>query len=275
MTVNSTIVGPTAGDDTATVTETGASTVSKVAPGSWARWRVGLGLLALAGIAAACGSGGSSDASGKASTPTSSGKAGTSQVLGAHDLNLVASDLPDSWKEAPNAKGPDVVRSSINKCLLQAPGAVPPSTSATSANFVDRSNGQQVGSQVQIYGTPEQAASAARDAGSEGVSACLESQVSTALPSTLPSEETLRHATVAGNSVPGLATGEFSQQVVALVTYPTGTTGSGGSTLFIDVVGFASGPNLVQAEFESTGSAPPEALERSTMSALMARAAGK
>jgi hypothetical protein len=150
---------------------------------------------------------------------------------------------------------------------------VPPATSATSATFVDRTNGQQVGSQVQIYARSGQAKSAAKRAGSGGVSTCLKSEVSAALPKRLPSGETLRHLTVTGNSVPGLAAGEFSQRVVALVTYSTGNGGSGGSTIFIDAVGFASGPNLVEAEFESTGSAPPVALERHVMAALKARAA--
>ncbi len=249
----------------------GSSKVSKVACGNWARWRMGLGLLAVAGIAAACGSGGPPKASGKSSTST--GQTTTSETSAASGLNLVASDFPGPWKKAPTTRGPSVVRDSMNHCLLQAPGAASPSTSSTSSTFIDATNGQEASSQVQLYAASTQAMSAARSAGSRGVSRCLQREVSTALPKTLPSGETLRHVSASGKTVPGLATGESSQRVVALVTYPTGNGGSGGTTVFTDVIGFASGTAFLEAEFESTGSPPPEALERSTMAALQARAA--
>ena len=71
--------------------------------------------------------------------------------------------------------------------------------------------------------------------------------------------------------MPGLAAKGFSQRVVDIVTYSTGNGGSGGSTVFVDVVGFASGRNLVQAYLESNGSPPSAAIEGQILAALKAR----
>jgi hypothetical protein len=219
-------------------------------------------------LAAACGSGNGSAGNG------TGGQGSSLQNVTAHALNLTASDLPHGWDKEPQGTGPNVVRSSMNKCLADSKGGTTPVTTADSSNFLDITDGREIGSQVQVYKSAEEAKSAAQTADSSTVSSCLQSAVSTELPKTLPSGETVKHVTVSADAVPGKASDEFGQRVSVLLTYPLSGGHSGGTTVVIDVLGFPSGPALVSAEFESTGSAPTPALERATMAALKKRAAG-
>jgi len=242
----------------------------------WARKAAVGCLLALAVGAAACGSGPSSQSGTSTTTTqgtsttippttTSSGSSTTSA------LNLAANDLPSPWKKAPSSSGPNVVRNAMNHCLQQV-GAKPPASSKSSATYINEENGQKVSSQVQVYSSSPQASSAAKRAGTKAMSSCLEEEVSSALSKTLPSGQSVRRVTATGNSVPGLAAGQFSQRVVAVVTYSTGNGGSGGTATLTDVVGFSSGTALVQAQFVSTGSAPAEDIEQHVLSTLAGRA---
>jgi hypothetical protein len=68
-----------------------------------------------------------------------------------------------------------------------------------------------------------------------------------------------------------LSSGEFSQRTQVSITLSTGTS-SGGTTTFTDIVGFASGAALIEAQFQSTGAPPSQALERTVMAALKSQA---
>jgi hypothetical protein len=173
---------------------------------------------------------------------------------------------------APSSSGPNVVRDAMDHCQQQGPGAKAPASSKSSATFVNEENGQKISSQVQVYSSNSEASSAAKNAGTKAMSSCLEEQVSSALSKMLPSGESVRRVTATGNSVPGRAAGQFSQRIVAVVTYPTGNGGSGGTATLTDVVGFSSGTALVEAQFTSTGSAPAEDIEQHVLSTLAARA---
>lgn len=232
------------------------------------RLAVVAGVAAVAAVAAACGS------SGPSASGSSAGSASTAQQSTAHALNLTSADLPHGWSSEPQGTGPNVIRRSFDHCLAQVPGVHAPVTSAVSSNFLDLTTGREIGSQVQVYASAAQAAKAASHAGSTAASGCLQSTIGSELPGTLPKGESVQRVTVTAGGAPGTAAHEFSQRVTTLLTYPTTKTGqSGGTTVIIDVVGFASGTALVEAEFESTGSAPDRQLERATMAALEKRAA--
>ena len=239
---------------------------------------MGLGLLAIAAVATACGS--SAPSAGHPASPEQSGGtvapgAGStgSGTANARQLVVVGSDLPAPWAKATaDNRGWDAVRDAMSQCLAKAPGVSSPVSTATSATFVDPTNGQMVGSQAQIYSTDSQASTAAKGAGSDGVSSCLKEEVTAALPKTLPAGETLRRVQVSPNAAPGQLVGEFSQRVVAFVTYSTGNGGTGGTTTFTDILGAQGGPAVVEAQVQSTGSPPSASLERHLLGVLKARA---
>lgn len=229
---------------------------------------VTLGLAVLAMVGAACGSSGSTTTNGYKAT----GDATSQQVSNAHTLNLSSADVPKGWSNEKHGTGPNVVRLSLDGCVTHAIGGTEPVTTAVSTNFEDLSNGREIGSQVQVYKTSAAAMSAAARAGSSRVGTCLSSAVQADMPKTLPKTETLQHVTVMADGVPGTAKGEFSQRVVTEITYPISAGKTGGTTVYVDVVGFARGDAVVEVEFESSGSVPPPSLEQQALAPLMARA---
>lgn len=235
------------------------------------RWSLAAaaGLAAIVVLATACGSSGTSP-----STTTVPGHPNSAQQFSAEYLNLVSTDLPHGWTKEPQGRGPNVVRTSLNGCVAAAPGVATPVATAASPNFLNVSNGKEIGSQVQVYKSPADASRAAAAAGTSAASSCLQASITTKLPPTLPSTESLKHVTVTTGPDPSKVTGDFAQEVTTLLTYPIKAGETGGSTVFIDVVGFSSGAALIEAEFESTGSPPSPALEQATMAALRKRAAG-
>lgn len=240
--------------------------------GARATVRVALGLLALAMLAAACGSSAGSGSGLNRKNKVPAGNA--AEVLTARNLNLTLGDLPGGWKQEPPVKGPNVVREAINSCLATAHGASRVAATAASPEFIDLDDGQEIGSQVQVYETPAEATAAATAAGKQTLSSCIQATVTADLPKSLPSGEKLNRTSVAADTVPSRTSDEFSQRVLTDVTFPTGNGGVGGSAVYTDVLGFPSGSSLVEAEFESTGSVPTEAVERQVLTALASRAAG-
>jgi hypothetical protein len=230
-------------------------------------WAIVATLGVVAAVAAACGGGG-----GPASSGTGDGAhATTAQKTAAHSLNLQAADVPKGWHEQPQGNGPNVVRTSLDTCLVQSSQVATPVVSATSSNFLDLTTGREIGSQVLVYGSTAQAKAAEKRAGSGTMSSCLQGMVSAKLPGTLPSGEKVAKVSVTAR--PAGASWTFGQRVVVTLSYPLNGGTKGGSTVFIDVLGFTSGTALVEAELESTGSPPPSSLESSTMAALQQRAA--
>lgn len=217
----------------------------------------------VAATAAACGGG--------TASPGAAGPATASQTATAHALNLASSDLPQGWQRQSQGTGPNVVRNAFDTCLARSPGVATPVASADSANYLDLTTGQEVASQARIYGSPAEATSAAREAGGSATSGCMQHAVATDLPGTLPSGESVEHVTV--TTQPAGRRWTFGQRVTVQLAYPLSGGTTGGSTVFLDVLGFARGAALVTAELESTGSPPPASLERSTMAALQKRAA--
>ena len=150
-----------------------------------------------------------------------------------------------------------------------------PVTAATSSNFLDGTTGREVGSQVQIFESPAEATQAAVIAGSSAVSACLGPMVQTKLAPTLPANEKL--VKVVASGIPSVLTttpNAFGQRVVATISYPEKGGKQGQTDVYLDVQGFPHGTALVEAEFESPGAAPPDALTTATMSALLKTAGG-
>ena len=178
--------------------------------------------------------------------------------------------MPTGWRRQPQGHGPNVVRNALDSCLVQSSKVATPVVSAASANFLDLTTGREIGSQVLVYATTAQAEAAGRRAGSSTMSGCLQHTVGAKLPGTLPSGEQVTEVSVTAR--PAGASWSFGQRVVVTVGYPLNSGKTGGSTVFIDVLGFTSGTALVEAELESTGSAPPQALKDATMAALQARA---
>ena len=127
-----------------------------------------------------------------------------------------------------------------------------------------------MGSQVQIFDSPEEANQAATIAGSSAVSACLGSLVQSELSSTLTANEKLTNV-VALVIPPALSAvpHAFGQRVVATISYPQKDGKQGSTDVYIDVHGFPHGAALVEAEFENPGSAPSAALSSSTMATLL------
>jgi hypothetical protein len=150
-----------------------------------------------------------------------------------------------------------------------------PTTAAVSSNFLDGTSGQEVGSQVEIFDSLGEATQAAKIAGSSAVSSCVGSQVQSQLGGTLPSDEKLTH--VAASVIPPVLPSiphAFGQRVVATISYPQKDGKQGSTDVYIDVQGFPHGAALVEAEFESPGKAPADALSSSTMTALLKSAGG-
>ena len=167
------------------------------------------------------------------------------------------------------------MRSALNACVAQQSKAPIPVTAATSSNFLDGTTGREVGSQVQIFESAAEAQQAAVIAGSSAVSACLGTMVQTKLAPTLPANEKLEKVVASG--IPSVLTttpNAFGQRVVATISYPQKDGKQGQTDVYLDVQGFPHGTALVEAEFESPGSAPPTALTTATMGALLKTAGG-
>jgi hypothetical protein len=237
--------------------------------GSFGHGKLIAGLVAVACMAAACGSGNTPSSNGK----TESGTPGQNAL--ANSLNLQPGDLPDaSWTKEPAGSGPNVVRNVLNSCLLTVSGSTTPAASAVSLNFLDQSNGQEVGSQVQVFSEDTEAKKSAVNAATAAVSSCMSPDVNSGLQKTLSNGVTLQSVQV--RSVPPSGTGPngFAQQTAALVSY-TNKEKQQTSTVYVEVVGFANKTALVEAEFENTGAAPPKTLVNSTMTLLSKRAAAQ
>ena len=227
--------------------------------------RAGLIVVASSGLLlAACSSGG------KTPTGQPSGTGTPTQNFAAHELNLTGAAFPSSWKSESSTGGKNVVRSALNSCVAKQSNAPTPATVAISSNFLDGTTGREVGSQVQIFDSPGEANQAATIAGSSAVSSCLGSQVQSELSSTLTSNEKLTNV-VASVIPPVLSTvpHAFGQRIVATISYPQKDGKQGSTDVYIDVQGFPHGSALVEAEFESPGSAPPADLSASTMATLL------
>ncbi len=85
--------------------------------------------------------------------------------------------------------------------------------------------------------------------------------VQTKLAPTLPANEKL--VKVVASGIPSVLTttpNAFGQRVVATISYPQKDGKQGQTDVYLDVQGFPHGTALVEAEFESPGSAPPDAL---------------
>jgi hypothetical protein len=234
------------------------------------RLRPGLLFVVLSGLLlAACSSGGN--------TPTGqpSGTGTPTQDYAAHALNLTGAAFPSSWKSESSTGGKNVVRSALNSCVAKQSNAPTPATAAVSSNFLDGTSGREVGSQVQIFDSPGEANQAAAIAGSSAVSSCLGPQVQSDLGSTLTANEKVTNV-VASAIPPALASvpHAFGQRVVATISYPQKDGKQGSTDVYIDVHGFPHGAALVEAEFESPGSAPPADLSASTMTTLLKAAKG-
>jgi hypothetical protein len=225
-------------------------------------------LFAVACLTAACSSGGTNGKKDK-----SSGTPAQNQT--AASLNLRAGDLPSSWTKQPSSGGPNVVRNALNNCVLKVAGSASSAASAISSNFLQSSTGQEVGSQVQVFDTSGQATKSAINAGSSTVSGCLPGLVKTGLQSTITKTESVQN--VAAKSVQPLGTGKhgFAQEVAVVVAYPGKDEQQKTTVVYVEVVGFPSATALVEVEFESTGSAPPDSLVSKTMELLSNRAGGK
>jgi hypothetical protein len=222
-----------------------------------------------AAICAALLLGACSSNEGTKSQPSGTGT--PAQNFTAHALNLVPSDFPSTWKTTNSTGGSNPVRSGVNTCVSRQHVSTP-ATVAVSKNFLDGTTGQEVGSQVQIFDRSGQATHGARIAGSSAVSSCLGPTVQTSLSKNLPAQETLTNVTASVLSSKDATPQDFGQQVVATISY-TGKDGKPASEdVYVDVLGFAQGAALVEAEFENAGSAPPAALESSTMATLAKRA---
>ena len=224
---------------------------------------VGSGLLL-----AACSSGGS------APTGNASGTGTPVQNLAAHTLNLTAAAFPSSWKTESSTGGKNAVRSALNACVAQQAQAPIPVAAATSSNFLDGTTGREVGSQVQIFESPAQAKQAAIIAGSSAVTGCLGPMVQTKLAPTLPANEKLVNVVASGIPAVLKTPSAFGQRVVATISYPQKDGKQGQTDVYIDVQGFPHGTALVEAEFESPGSAPASSLTTATMGSLLKTAGG-
>lgn len=200
-----------------------------------------------------------------------SGTGTPAQNFTAHALNLVSSDFPSSWKTTESTGGSNPVRSGVNACVGKQQGPTP-TTAAVSKNFLDGTTGQEVGSQVQIFDQGSHATRGARIAGTAAVSSCLGPTIQDSLSKNLPAQETLTSVTASVLSPKDLLPHGFGQQVVATISYPGRDGKPASSAVFVDVLGFAHGTALVEAEFENAGSAPPATLESSTMATLVKRA---
>lgn len=230
------------------------------------------------GLLVAIGSGmlfGACSSSGNAPKAQVTGTGTPVQNLAAHTLNLTGAAFPSSWKTESSTGGKNTVRSALNSCIAKQPNAPTPATVATSSNFLDGTTGREVGSQVQIFESPGEAKQTAVIAGSSAVSSCLGSTVQANLASTLPADEKL--VNVVASEVPSVLTttpNAFGQRVVATISYPQKDGKQGQTDVYIDVQGFPHGTGLVEAEFESPGSAPAAALTTMTMGALLKTAGG-
>ena len=232
----------------------------------------------MTGVLIATGSGlllGACSSGGNAPKPQVSGTGTPVQNLAAHTLNLTAAAFPSSWKTESSTGGKNTVRSALNSCVAKQPNAPIPATVATSSNFLDGTTGREVGSQVQIFESPAEANQAAVIAGSSAVSSCLGSTVQANLASTLPSDEKLVSVVASGMpSVLSTTPHAFGQRVVATISYPQKDGKQGQTDVYIDVQGFPHGTALVEAEFESPGSAPAGALTSATLGSLLKTASG-
>ena len=233
-----------------------------------ARIAVGLTLVAL--VAAAC----SSSSTPPASSSKTTGTGTASQDFLARALNLQNGDLPDeSWTKEPQGTGPNVVRESLNTCVLAVPSSITPAATAVSTNFLQTATGQEVGSQVQVFNSDAEAATNSKNAASGSVSNCMSGKIKTGLQGTVGKGVTVQ--SVATTSVPpaGTPTGGFAQQTAAGVTYPDKNKKQQSTTVYVEVVGFPSKSALIEAEFENTGAPPPADVVASTMQLLAKRAA--
>ena len=209
--------------------------------------------------------------SGSAPPAKATGTGTPAQNYTAHALNLVSSDFPSTWKTLPATGGPNVVRSSLNGCALQV-HAPKPATTADSSNFLQSSTGLEVGSQVQVFDHPQQAATTATTAGSSSLSPCIAAVVKSGLSATVTSKETVTNVTAAPVDPHNSGPHAFAQEVVATISYPGKSGATSTLAVYVLVDGFAHGPVTVEAEFENPGSAPPDALVSSTMATLLKRA---
>ena len=227
--------------------------------------RAGIPALALTAVLlGACSSGG---------TPSvaPSGTGTPVQNLAAHTLNLKSSDFPNSWKTTSSNSGANPVRSSLNACVLQSQASAP-ATAAVSDNFLQSSSGQEVGSQVQVFDQSDQAVRTATVAATSAVSLCLGSSTRSAIAKVLPSQETVQGTVASAVRPPQPGPHAFGQRVVATIAYK-GQNGQPTTTdVYVDVLGFARGTVVVEAEFENARSAPSASLESSTMKTLLNRA---
>jgi hypothetical protein len=219
---------------------------------------------ACAVLLAACSSGGTPPAK-------ATGTGTPAQNYTAHALNLVSSDFPSTWKTLAATGGPNVVRSSLNGCAVEA-HAPKPATAAVSSNFLESSTGLEVGSQVQAFDHDQQAVATATAAGSTSLSSCLAAVVKSGLSATVTSKETVSNVTAAPVDPHNSAPHAFAQQVVATIAYPGKSGATTNLEVYVLVDGFAHGPVTVEAEFENPGSAPSDALVSSTMATLVKRA---
>ena len=153
-------------------------------------------LLLSALTVAACAVGLAACSSSSTPPPKATGTGTPAQNYTAHVLNLVSSDFPSTWKTLPATGGANVVRSSLDGCALQV-HAPRPATAAVSSNFLESSTGLEVGSQVQVFDRPPQAATTATLAGGGSVSSCLAAVVKSGLAATLTSKETVTNVTAA------------------------------------------------------------------------------
>jgi hypothetical protein len=195
--------------------------------------------------------------------------------LAAQADNLRAGDLPHSWTKEALGTGPNVVRDSLNSCVLSVSSSPTPAASAVSSNFLQQSTGQEVGSQVQVFSRTKEATTSAKNAASSTVSGCMTPSIKTGLQSTLAKTETLQNVLV--KSVPpiGSVPHGFAQLAAVLVSFPGKNEKVQSTTIYVEVVGFTSAKALVEVEFENAGSPPPASVVSPTMEALVKRSGAK
>jgi hypothetical protein len=209
--------------------------------------------------------------SGSTGGKSSSGQSTSEQELAARLLNLKSSDFPSSWSTITTTTGKNAVRSSFDKCIAAQSGAKTPATTAISSNFLDRSTGAEVGSQVQLFDSATQASANARIAGDSVVGTCLQSGVSHVLPTTLEGSESLVRANVTSLTPPTFGSHPFGQRTAVAISH-AGPKGTEVTNVYVDMLGFDTGTALIATEFENTGTPPTTQFERKTMETLAHRA---
>jgi hypothetical protein len=225
--------------------------------------RAAVALAATALLVAACGSGGGSSSSAVVQKGT------TAQVAAAQKLNVRAVDFPKSWESVPNTGGPNVVRDAVTSCTAHAGN---PTVVATTPNFIDQPSGVEVGSQALGFADPATASAVARAGHGPTSSRCLQTAVAKGFPANLPAGERFDGADVATFSPPVSGRNGFAQRFTVHITFKAPTGGQQSAKVYVDMIGFASGTDVVEAEFESPNDPPQSALERTTLTALLNRA---